>query len=88
MLATAYRTIGKEIGAAVADVGLAFYDVYIHNGDTIDLYDPDLTHPSLAGSCLAALKLFATVFDADPIAVSYAANLPEETYRILQEAAR
>ncbi len=88
MLATAYRTIGKEIGAAVADVGLAFYDVYTHNGDTIDLYNPDLTHPSPVGSYLAALKLFATVFDADPTAVSYAADLPEETAEILKAAAK
>lgn len=88
MLADAYRTIGEEIGAAVANAGLAFYDVNTHHGDTIDLYDPDLTHPSAAGSYLAALALLARIFDFDPTEVAYNSDLPAGTAAILKKAAK
>ena len=87
-LAAAYRTIGKEIDAKVAYAGLAFYDVNTQHGDTVDLYDPDLSHPSAAGSYLAALTIFARIFDADPTEVTFNDDLPQATAAILKKAAK
>mgnify|MGYP002518074687 CR=1 FL=1 len=36
----------------------------------IELYDPDLTHPSYAGSCLAAMTHYRTLFGQVPADLS------------------
>ena len=60
-LALAYEEIGARLGIPVAHAGLAFREVY--TGDSgIDLYNPDLSHPSYAGSYLAAATLYARIF--------------------------
>ena len=43
-----------------------------------DLYAPDRSHPSYAGSYIAALCVFAVVFGADPTAVTYDGELAPE----------
>lgn len=86
-IANAYQTIGTELDIPVAHVGLAFYDVY--TGDSgIELYDEDLTHPSYAGSYLAAMTLFAKMFRVDPTTIAYDGDLTPETAAVLREAAR
>lgn len=87
-LAAAYQTIGSELGIAVAHAGRAFYDVNTHHGDTVDLYSADLSHPSVAGSYLAALTLFRAIFHCDPTAVPYHGEMPEEIAGILKAAAK
>lgn len=84
-LADAYNAIGKELGACVAHAGLAFYEVY-KNSD-IELYDPDLSHPSKHGSFLAALTIFAKMFDFDVRKVVFGAGFTEDENKILKEAA-
>jgi hypothetical protein len=85
-LAAAYQAIGDELDIPVAHVGLAFYDVYTRQYE-IDLYDEDRSHPSYAGSYLAAMTLFAKIFDADPTTVNYLGNLPVYHASPLREAA-
>lgn len=85
-LIAAYDRAADTIGAAVSPVGAAFYDVYTAHSD-IELYDPDTTHPSLAGSYLAALCHLATFTGADVREVTYDAGLGDETASVLREAA-
>ncbi|MBQ9797311.1 MAG: hypothetical protein IJW50_06270 [Clostridia bacterium] len=85
-LADAYGRIGAELDVPVAHVGLAFYDVY-QNHPEIELYDPDKTHPSYAGSYLAALTMLARIFGVDPTAVPYDGALPCEVAEVLKAAA-
>lgn len=81
-LAASYRAIGEELGLRVADVGLAFYGVY--TGDTgIGVYHTDSTHPSYAGSYLAAATLFAKIFDTGATLCTYFGDLDPETARTL-----
>lgn len=87
-LAASYRAIGEDIGAAVAYAGLAFYDVSTRHGDAIDLYNPDLSHPSPIGSYLAALTIFARIFDIDPTEVVHNGEQTEETASVLKAAAK
>ena len=86
-LAAAYGAIGDETRTSVAHVGLAFYDVYTSQSK-IDLYDADYTHPSYAGSYLAAATLFAKIFDVDPTTLTFTGELSGEQAAILLEAAR
>ncbi len=86
-IAAGYEAIGAELGIDVAYAGLAFRDIYANHGD-IELYDADKTHPSPAGSYLAAMTLFAKITGVDPTTVDYNADLDAETAALLKEAAR
>jgi len=87
-LAAAYRAIGDELDIPVVYAGLAFYDVYTNNCE-IELYHPDMSHPSYEGSYLAAATIFARIFDTDPaiIPLSEEINISAEAADILNDAA-
>ena len=50
----------------------------------IDLYDPDLTHPSYAGSCLSAMTHYRTIFGEMPADLS-CFDLAKETKQVFLE---
>ena len=85
-LIAAYDKAAAVIGAPVSPVGAAFYDVYTTH-EEIELYDPDTSHPSLAGSYLSAMCHLATFTGADVRKVTFDAELGEETAVVLREAA-
>jgi hypothetical protein len=60
-----YTTIGREIGATVVPVGVVWQQVFRKHGD-VALYDKDGSHPTLAGSYLAACAFFAILFRRNP----------------------
>ena len=64
----AYTSIAEEIGATVVPVGIAWQRfLATHDGKPpIALHDPDESHPTLAGSYLAACVFFATLFGQTP----------------------
>lgn len=64
-LAVAYYNASQVLKTQVSYVGLNFYDVYSQKTG-IELYCEDMTHPSYAGSCLAALTHYYTVFGSYP----------------------
>lgn len=64
-LEESYCRIGGRIGADVALVGRNFASVQKALPD-LELYDPDRTHPSYAGSCVAALTLYRCIFGGLP----------------------
>lgn len=53
----------------VSPVGLCFAKA-VETTPEIDLYDPDKSHPSYAGSCVAALSHYKTVFGEMPADLS------------------
>lgn len=86
-LAESYRAIGEETQATVSPVGDAFLDVYTNHPE-IELYHTDKTHPSPAGTYLAALCHFATLYRQSPLNISYRYGVEtEEEAHILQAAA-
>ena len=86
-LAASYTAIAEELDIPVGYVGLAFYEVY--TGDSgIELYDPDFTHPSYAGSYLAAMTLFAKMTGLDPTTVNFNGELSAEDAAVLKQAAK
>jgi len=82
----------------VAPVGLAFehiHDQIIANGGTptnsgnlfYDLYSSDGSHPSISGSYLAALVIYATITGDDPVGLSHSTSLSNSVVLELQQAA-
>jgi hypothetical protein len=64
-ITSAYRTIGSEIGATVVPVGVVWQEALRQRGCPV-LYDKDGSHPTLAGSYLAACVFFGTLFGKRP----------------------
>lgn len=85
-VAAAYGKAGETLEIPVAHAGLAFYDVY--QNSAIELYNPDLTHPSQTGSLLAAMTLFMRIFGGEPDKTALKECFASEETEILYEAAR
>ncbi len=60
-LSAAYRKAGALYGMDVAEVGRAFV-AYAKAHPDAELYNADLSHPSIVGSAVAAETIFGTVF--------------------------
>lgn len=56
-LAAAYDAAARKVGGQSAHVGKCFFEIR-KEYPAIELYDPDLSHPSYAGSCVAALTIY------------------------------
>lgn len=83
----AYAAIGRELTATVAPVGLA-WQRFLGRHDEPVLHDKDQSHPTLAGSYLAACVLLAVLFEESPVGVDAAVpGLGEKDAAVLQKAA-
>src|SRR5258708_25912692 len=83
----AYNGIGREIGAMVVPVGIAWRN-FLGEHDQPVLHDKDESHPSLAGSYLAACVFFAVLFRETPVGIdSKIEGLSEKEQGLLQRTA-
>ena len=82
-LQEAYAKVADTVGADRAPVGQCFWEISETHPE-IDLYDPDLTHPSYAGSCLSAMTHYRTIFGEMPTNLS-CFGLSEETKQVFLE---
>ena len=83
----AYNSIGKEVGAIVVPVGLA-WQKFLAKHERPLLYDRDQSHPSLAGSYFAACVFLAALLKINPVGiVAGGAGLDESDRKLLQTAA-
>ena len=85
-LTAGYAEVGALLGATVAPVGEA-WRIARHEYPGIGLYLGDGSHPSPAGSYLAACVFYAIVFDESPVGLSYTAGLAVLDARALQGCA-
>ena len=60
-ITTAYKSASKETGATLVPAGIA-WETFTAKHDTPLLHDKDLSHPTLAGSYLAACVFLAALF--------------------------
>jgi hypothetical protein len=65
-ITAAYTAIGDELGAVVVPVGNA-WQRFLAGHDEPRLHDRDQSHPTLAGSYLAACVFLAALFGENPI---------------------
>ena len=86
-IADAYESVGREVGATVVPVGLAWQRVLAGGGAPV-LHDKDASHPTLAGSYLAACVFHAVLYPGGPVDLDVGVDgLPDEHARLLRHAA-
>ena len=69
-IAQAHREVGKELGVDVAPLGLAWERVMKDRLD-VNLFARDFEHPSIYGTYLETLVVYATVFRRSPVETTY-----------------
>ncbi len=86
-IADAYNTIGRELGAIVVPVGLAWQS-FLAKHDKPVLHDRDQSHPTLAGTYLAASVFLVVLFKHNPVGVEFSpTGLDVQSATKLQAAA-
>jgi len=82
-LRTSYLRMANRTSSVVSPVGIAWRDTRNHHPN-IELYAGDGSHPTLAGSYLAACTFYASIFHKSPIGASYPTNLASAIADTLQ----
>jgi hypothetical protein len=83
----AYTSIGKEIGAIIVPAGVA-WEAFLRDHDKPVLHDKDGSHPSIAGSYLAACTFLVALFGENPVGIEVKlSGLAPADARLLQETA-
>ena len=78
--------MAEEIDATVIHAGLAMLDVYENNKEDVELYHPDMHHPSLEGSILVGYTMLYTLFNVDKNDVDFITD-SDKIDKILKNAA-
>ena len=82
----AYMSLGRELGAAVIPAGVAWQEV-LRLHPHLFLHDRDGSHPTVAGTYLAASAAFAVLFGRSPVGNPAAGGLTAGGAKLLQRAA-
>lgn len=85
-LAEAYTSVGNDNDALVIPVGLAFAAA-LERKPELHLHMDDKSHPTLAGTYLAACTVYAALFRRSPIGLIYVSDLDAAAARFLQSVA-
>jgi len=85
-LESAYMNMALSVDATVAPVGISWKNSIL-NGDPIDLFSADQSHPSQAGTYLAACTFYATFYNKSPVNLDYFGGLEESDALYLQQVA-
>ena len=81
-----YDQVAADVGAEVAPVGVAWRTARLV-APQLDLWEPDGSHPTMAGTYLASCVMYATIFGRSPVGLAYDVGLGAETAHILQTIA-
>ncbi len=79
-MAQAYHAIASPVGPVWRNLR--------QNHPAIELYDPDGSHPSLAGSYAAACSFYTAIFRKDPSLLTYNFYLSPSVAQTIREAAK
>ena len=82
----AYKQMADENEALMSPVGMAWRASW-EADSSINLWSSDNSHPSLAGSYLAACVFYATILEKNPVGLSYTAGIPASQATFLQQIA-
>jgi hypothetical protein len=82
----AYLSISQELVVPVAPVGYVWFIVR-RQDPQIDLWQGDGSHPSTAGTYLAACVFYAALFRQSPVGLGFDDGLGADTAAVLQRAA-
>ena len=88
LLTDSYKEIGKELAATVVPVGIAWQKLLEENAKPV-LHAKDGSHPTVAGTYLAACTFYAALFDGDPTKLETTiGELTYEERQLLQRIAK
>jgi hypothetical protein len=87
-ITSAYEDIGLELGAIVVPVGTVWQE-FMKRHDRPELHDKDLSHPTLAGSYLAACVFLEALFKQSPVGIANdLKGITKSEIELLQKAAK
>ena len=86
-LKESYMEMGNNNQATISPVGVA-WKYTRDNYPLIDLYAADGSHPSIAGSYLAACVFYASIYRKSPEGASFLSSLSQTTATTLQEISK
>jgi hypothetical protein len=85
-LRMSYLNLANQNDALVAPCGSAWWEA-IKRDSLLELYQPDQSHPSYAGSYLNGCVFYATMYRRSPIGLNFFGGLDTTTARFLQQVA-
>lgn len=86
-ITSAYTSISQELGARLVPVGIAWQN-FLRNQRHPALHDKDQSHPTLAGSYLAACVFLAALYEENPVGIPCnVKGLTQAEAELLQKAA-
>ena len=87
LLILRYRIMADDNDAIVSPVG-AVWKYIRETAPQIELYNPDESHPSVAGTYAAACTFYATLFRSNPENISYNSSLSSTDAATIRAAAK
>lgn len=87
LLRKTYLGMAADNNSEVAPVGKV-WNYIRHNFSAIELYQPDESHPSVAGSYAAACTFYSLLFRKDPTLISVDYSLPLNEAADIRQAAK
>jgi hypothetical protein len=81
-----YKTMADSTNAIIAPVGNAWKSAW-YADSTLNLWNADLSHPSIYGSYLAACTFYRTIFEKPSFGLSYTSTLNANQAGFLQQHA-
>ena len=82
-----YRIFADSLKAGMTPVG-AVWRYLRQNHPSIELFDTDGSHPSLAGSFAAACSFYTTIFRSDPTEITFDGWIGDTNAAIIRNAAK
>lgn len=85
-LRRSYLNLANQNNALVAPCGSAWWESILRDS-TLELYSPDQSHPSYAGSYLNGCVFYATMYRRSPVGLNFYGVLDTVTAAFLQQVA-
>lgn len=87
LLSMNYTYMAAQMNAKVSPVG-AVWKYLRQNHPTLDLYEPDGSHPTPAGSYVAACCFYTAIFKKSPLLITYNFSLSSSDAAIIKNAVK
>lgn len=87
LLRERYITMATNNNAVVSPVGAVWRNLRTNN-PTIELYNADESHPSIAGSYAAALTFYTTIFRKNPLNCTFDSTISSADAAIIKQAVK
>jgi Secretion system C-terminal sorting domain len=84
---THYKVFADSLKASLSPVGTVWANIRQQH-PSIELFDPDESHPSVAGTYAAACSFYAAIFRSDPTQITFNGGLSDTDAEVIRQAAK